>query len=170
MKFEDIPQFPKAHYQVDVPWNHIEQNLQNLGGPKGVNLDPDFQRAHVWTPEQQTAFIEFQLMGGEVSRQIIFNCPGWMKEEEGRVELVDGKQRLEAIRAFMRDEVPAFGQKCSEFGRFPSMHYLLKFVVCSLETREETLMLYLKINAGGTPHSEEELDRVRDLLKKERGS
>jgi len=29
--------------------------------------------------------------------------------------------------------------------------------VCTLETREEMLQLYLNINAGGTPHSPEEL-------------
>lgn len=167
IKFDDIPKFPHAAYKVHVPWNYIEKHLENLAeGKGGLELDPDFQRAHVWTEEQQCAYIEYQLMGGEVSKTIIFNCPGWMSSsEESTVQLVDGKQRLEAVRKFMRGDLKAFGQTVDEFGRFPSMHYLLEFAVCALETREEVLQLYLNINAGGTPHTQAELDRVRKLLK-----
>lgn len=170
LTFKDIPQFPHAAYKVHVPWNHIESHLENLAeGKGGLDLDPDFQRAHVWTEEQQRAYVEYQLMGGEVSQTIVFNCPGWMKRsDEGTVQLVDGKQRLEAVRKFMRGDLKVFGQTVEEFGRFPSMHYLLQFSVCALETREEVLSLYLNINAGGTPHSKKELDKVRKLLEKER--
>jgi hypothetical protein len=36
-----------------------------------------------------------------------------------------------------------------------------------METRKETLQLYLNINAGGTPHTQEELNQVRVLLAAE---
>ena len=42
-------------------------------------------------------------------KTLIFNCPGWMIDFRGPYELVDGKQRLEAVRKFMRDELPVFG-------------------------------------------------------------
>jgi len=167
--FADIPKFPNAKYEVDVPWNHVESNLETLAGDGELRLDPDYQRTHVWTPEQQIAFVEFQLMGGEVSRTLVFNAPHWNRSGEQYVELVDGKQRLEAVRAFMRGDVPAFGRRLHEYeGRFPTMDYQLRFQVCALPTREEVLQLYLKINAGGTPHTKAEMDRVRDLLRKER--
>lgn len=175
MKWDDIPQFPKAHYKVHVSWGHVEEQLEALGEGLELRLDPDFQRAHVWTPEQQSAYIEFQLMGGEISQTIVWNAPTW-NDLAGRhpeldyIELVDGKQRLEAVRGFMRGEVRAFGRTLHEMeGKLPPMRYMLQFHVCCLETREEVLQLYLKINAGGTPHTKEELDRVRGLLKEERG-
>jgi len=36
-------------------------------------------------------------------------------------------------------------------------------------TRTEALELYIRINAGGTVHSAEEIDRVRGLLAEEQG-
>ena len=39
------------------------------------------------------------------------------------------------------------------------------FQVCQIENRADILRLYLNINAGGTPHTKEELDKVRVLLK-----
>lgn len=169
MKFEDIPQFPHAAYKVNVPWNHIDKHLAVLGGGEGgLDLDPDFQRAHVWSEKQQREYIEYMLMGGEVSKTIIFNCPGWMSgEREKTVQLVDGKQRLEAVRKFMRGNLMVFGQRVDQFGRFPAMKYDLQFAVCALETREEILRFYLNINAGGTPHTKRELDRVRLMLDEE---
>jgi len=174
MKFNDIPQFPAARWAVDVPWTHLESNLETLAGGGELRLDPDYQRAHVWTSEQQVAYVEFQLMGGELSRSIIFNAPFWTKTgtppEETHVELLDGKQRLEAVRAFLRGDIPVFGLRYEEFeDKLPTMEHRFRFQVCCLETREEVLRLYLKINAGGTPHSKAELDRVRALLEKERG-
>lgn len=173
MRWRDIPQFPSARYAVDVPWTHLEQNLETLRGGGELRLDPDYQRAHVWTEEQQRQYVEFQLMGGELSRTIIFNTPHWhsyeMSPEKTYIELLDGKQRLEAVRAFLRGDVQAFGLRFDEFdGKFPTMEYRFRFQVCCLETREDVLQLYLKINAGGTPHSKKELDRVRKLLEAER--
>ena len=171
--FDGIPKFPTAKYAVDVPWNHIEENLEILAGSGELRLDPDYQREHVWTQEQQISFVEFQLMGGDISRTLVFNAPHWNEVggKEQFVELVDGKQRLEAVRAFMRGDIPAFGLRVHEYeGSFPTLDYRLRFQVCCLRTREEVLGLYLKINAGGTPHSKAELDRVREMLEKERGA
>lgn len=173
MKFRDIPQFPAARWAVDVPWTHLEQNLDTIRGGGDLRLDPDYQRAHVWTPEQQTAYVEFQLMGGEISRTLIFNAPHWgqlgVDPADTYVELLDGKQRLEAVRAFLRGDIPVFETKYDEWeDKLPTMEYRFRFQICCLETREEVLELYLKINAGGTPHGKDELDRVRVLLAEAR--
>jgi hypothetical protein len=173
MRWRDIPQFPSAKYAVDVPWTHLDENLDTMRGGGELRLDPDYQRAHVWSSQQQIDYVEFQLMGGDVSRTIVFNAPFWTRHkvppEETYVELLDGKQRLEAVRAFLRGDIKAFGTSFDEFeDRFPTMEYRFRFHICCLETREEVLSLYLKINAGGTPHSNEELDRVRNLLEAER--
>lgn len=172
MKFRDIPQFPQAHHEVSVAWKYLEETLERWaetfdGGKGGLNLDPDYQREHVWTREQQTAYVEYALMGGETGRTIIWNNPTWNQSFEAPTELVDGKQRLEAARAFLRNEIPAFGTLLKDYeDKLPAMDPRFVFQVCKLKTREEILRLYLNINAGGTPHTQEELDRVRSLLEK----
>lgn len=175
MRFKDIPQLPKAHYNVHISWEYLEENLERYASTwtdergkicGGLNLNPPYQRAHVWTEQQQIAYVEYMLMGGEVGRNIIWNCPTWMKSYKHPLELVDGKQRLEAVRKFLRNDLPVFGKTISEFEdklKFIEHHFI--FSICCLESEKEILQLYLNINAGGTPHTEGELDMVRKMLK-----
>jgi hypothetical protein len=173
LRWFKIPQFPRAQYEVDVPWGHLESHLESLAERAGANfgglvMDPEYQRAHVWTRAQQVAYVEYILAGGEVGKQITWNSPDWMRSYRRPTELVDGKQRIEAVRAFLRGEFSAYGMTAREGDRF-DLGWSFRFRVCCLGTREEVLQLYLNINAGGTPHTAEELDRVRELLAAERG-
>lgn len=167
VRFRDIPQFPHCCYRVDVSWNylefHIERQTDEGGAP--LDLDPDFQRAHVWTPSQQTAYVEYILQGGTSGRELYFNCTGWQRDFCGPYVIVDGKQRLEAVRRFMRGEIPAFGYTRDAYTDEPNMLVArLSWNIAALETRAEVLEWYLNFNAGGTVHTPEELARVRALL------
>lgn len=168
MKFSDIPQLPSAYYEIDMPWSYVEEQIQDWLNPPAdmavLNLDPDFQRAHIWTREQQIAYIEYMLMGGEVGRNLTFNHTNWNSSFKGKFEIVDGKQRLEAVRGFMRGDIPAFGQTIDRYEDKPNITCGFRFRITKLQTRAEILKLYLNINAGGTPHTNEELNKVRIML------
>lgn len=166
--FRDIELLPRAHYEVDVDWHYLEVFITNAIKEDGLNLDPDFQRAHVWTQQQQKDYVEYVMQGGEVGKNLTFNAIGWGYDLEiGSYEIIDGKQRLEAVRSFLRDDFKAHGHFRSEYKDRMRFHMSFKWRVCSLNTREEILQLYLNINAGGTPHTPEELDRVRGMLVQE---
>lgn len=169
MRFQDIPQFPRAGYQIDVFWSNLEDWIQDQTQYKSpaLILEPDYQRGHVWTDAQRTAFVEYGLMGGETGMAITTNCPSWMQAgERGPYEVVDGLQRITAVRKFLGNEIPAFGHLYQEFeSPLPWSRWSFKWRVLSLETREEVLKLYLLINAGGVVHSPEEIARVRGLLE-----
>jgi hypothetical protein len=168
VNFEDIPQFPRAHYEVNISWRDIERSVIRDYDPQLI-LEPDYQRGNVWNPDQQMAFVEYGLMGGESSMVITTNCPGWMDDFRGPWELVDGLQRVTAVRKFIANELRAFGHLYSEFGdqlgslSGPSF----RMRVLSLPTRAEVLKLYLLLNSGGVVHSPAELERVKALLAKE---
>ncbi len=170
MKFEDIPQYTKdGNYSVNVPWKLLSRWIHDQESEVNLNLDPDFQRAHVWTEDQQIAFVEFQLRGGIGSNVLRFNCPGWMSGFRGPFELIDGKQRLEAVLKFMRNELKVFGHLYSEFEDSISIiHSSFVMMVNDLPLRSQVLQWYLDINSGGVIHTEEELGRVRELLRIEK--
>lgn len=173
-RFQDIPQFTQSgSYAVDVGWNYLEKHLEDWtrrDGTAPVDLDPDFQRAHVWTREQQVAYVEYCLRGGRSGRDLYFNCVGWMRDYRGPFVLVDGKQRLTAVRSFLADEFEAFGSKHSEYTDSMRVHIMtFRFHVNDLKTRAQVLNWYLEMNAGGTPHTDEEIGRVSALLAKEIG-
>lgn len=160
-KWSSIPQFPTAHYEVTVAWRSVERQLEGLAQGAPLVLDPDYQRAHVWTEQQQRAYIKYVLAGGECGRNITWNSLGWPNSSKP-VELVDGKQRLTAVRRFIAGEIPAYGRLYEPKDNLSiSIHF--NFRVCSLD-REDVLRLYLNINGGGTPHTAEELAKVRSLL------
>lgn len=181
MKVNDIPKFfPAPPYNINMPWGHIERRLEEwnddkntIKGALGLDLDPDFQRGHVWTEEKQIAYIEYCLKGGTYSRLILFNHPGWMGNWNGQMVLVDGKQRLEAVRKFVRNELPVFGGiKLNDFDDpkrlLRSGNCEMIFGVNKLQTRAEVLEWYLQLNDGGVIHTKEELDKVRRLLENEK--
>lgn len=167
MKYSDIPQLTRpASYQVEIAWNYLEHHLIGLQEDfkNDFELNPDFQRGHVWTEEQQIAYVEFKLRGGTGSDVIQCNCHGWMGNYDGKFQLVDGKQRLNAALRFLRNEIPAFGKYRNEYeDRIPN-RIRFKWTVNDLKTREEVLRWYLEMNSGGTPHTKEELEKVKKML------
>ena len=164
-KFRDIPRFIQSNYRVTVDWKYLESWLADI--PE-ADLNPDFQRGHVWTVDKQVKYVEFILRGGASSKDIYFNHPGWMNDWKGEMVLVDGKQRMEAVRAFMRDDLEAFGSKYSEFAdSIRSTSADFNIYVNNLQTRTEVLQWYLDLNDGGVVHTSEELNRVRNLLAEE---
>lgn len=167
-RFQDIPQFPQCPYRCDVPWNYLEQYIASQE-ENGLDLDPDFQRAHVWTPEQQSKYVEYILSGGTSGKELYFNCKNWLKASRNLYVIVDGKQRLEAVREFMRGNVAAFGYRRHHFADEPDiLTARFSWNIASLNTRAEVLQWYLNFNSGGTLHTEAELARVRALLAAER--
>lgn len=171
VKFEDIKPYTKsAPYSATQPWEHfipkIEEDwITNLG----LEIDPDFQRAHVWNETQQIRYVEHILREGQSGRDLYFNHPGWMKSFKGTFVLVDGKQRLQAVRRFMNNEIGIFGGHL--FKDFEDkLTYRPSFTVHinDLKTRAEVLQWYIDLNAGGVAHTEEEINKVRELLKAEK--
>lgn len=172
MKIEDMPKFFRPpHYRINVSWDAIEHQLQHWNERESpLNLDPDFQRGHVWSEEKQIAFVEFCLKGGESSRELLFNHPNWNGNYNGEMVLVDGKQRLQAVRRFIANDLPVFGGNRLQDFDFPRRLLLstdLIFRVNNLKTRRELLEWYLQLNTGGVVHTDEEIEKVKVLLKKE---
>lgn len=170
MKWEDIPQLTDCSttgpcYSLEYFVEHIESEVEN----EGLVLNPDFQRGHVWTEEQKTAFVEFWLMGGKSGNIVYFNAPNWpVTYDDGSYVCVDGLQRITALSDFYHNKIKAFGHYYKEFeGRLNSVRYTMEIRVNNIKKREDVLRWYLEMNSGGTPHSKEELDRVKELLRQE---
>lgn len=167
MRFKDIPKFTsEGSYQVNMPLDYIEKWIDENIKEMDLQLNPDFQRGHVWTEQQQIKYIEYLLKGGKSARIIYFNSPSWMRDFQGEFVCVDGLQRLTSVLKFIRNELPAFGFYYKDFEDKPRDIDLL-FNVNNLKTRKEVLQWYIEFNTGGTIHTEDEIDRVKKLLEEE---
>lgn len=166
LSWKDIPQrVADGTYMIDVSWEDLDLTVGRYSSEYALDLCPDFQRGHVWTPNQRVAYIEAKLAGGVPVDVIRFNHPEWGRSYEGGMVCVDGLQRLTTALMFLHDDVKVFGghTRSQIEGRIPS-RISFKFNVNNLRTRVEVLRWYLELNGGGTPHSLEELIRVQALL------
>ena len=161
-KFQDIPLVTVAKYKVDVMWNYLENWLET----EDPDMNPDFQRGYVWNQTQKEHYVEWILRNGDSGRDIYFNHPGWFREWDGRMVIVDGKQRVEAVLAFIHNKVKAYGYYRKEYqDQWNNLHCSFHVHVADLETRKEVLQWYLDMNTGGTMHTNEEVEKVRELLR-----
>ena len=77
MKASEITRLTdRGTYQVDCKLNYLQKAIQEWK-EEGLDLCPDFQRGHVWTVEQQIAFVEYVLRGGKTS-ELLFNTKGML--------------------------------------------------------------------------------------------
>ena len=171
MRFRDIPQFiSDGSYRVDVGLEYMIEWIDRMVEEDGLQLCPDFQRGHVWTEQQQIAFVEFVLQGGRSGRTIYLNNPNWMGKghQSGYADFVcvDGLQRITAIRRFLNDEIQVFGHRYSDFdGPTDLIRHGMVININDLKTKKEVLRWYIQMNAGGTPHSDGEIQRVKEMME-----
>jgi hypothetical protein len=164
MKFEDIKQVPSDRYAVTIHWERIQAQLNEWAECFTVDLDPPYQRGHVWSSDQQSAYIEFILQGGRSGRDIYFNCYGWDTSFDGPITLVDGKQRLTAVLCFLENKVKAFGHYFDEYE--DKLHHLTHAFIVHVNNLDNKGVLewYIFLNSG-IAHTSEEIEKVKKMIK-----
>ena len=174
MKFRDISQFIdtgswECNYGFESLVNTIEKWSNGEDTDVPLEINPDFQRGHVWIEQQQIAFIESVLRGGAKNARVIYlNNPNWMRHSDRLYKdfvCVDGLQRYTAIKRFINNEIKVFGYYYREFEDKLRGKHDMRLNVNDLPTRKDVLQWYIEFNAGGTVHTEEEINKVRKLLK-----
>lgn len=174
MKIRDkIDKFVVSNgYQTDVQIDRIIPYLKSLEeeGKFILNLSPDFQRPLKWDNQRCIDYLEYIIRGGQSGRVLYFNCPSWAEQDphgNREIVIVDGQQRLEAIRKFYNNEIKVFDCYFKEI-EDPFWLGWLKININSLKTKKEVLKWYLGINAGGVPHTKEDIKKVEKMLNEER--
>lgn len=170
LKQKSIPQIiPTGNYKIDTFVGRLKETIQRYVDDYGLELDPDFQRAHVWTMEQRIKFVEFVLQGGKPN-PILFNCEGWMRKSGGRFVIVDGKQRLTSLLMFLDGDFTVFKELDEDnVGYYAhELDYIgadIPIVINDLVGDEKVLEWYLQMNRANIAHTEDELKKVEEMLE-----
>lgn len=127
---------------------------------------PDYQRNLVWKPVNKSKFIESVFMGLPIP--FIF----FWQDADGRMEIVDGSQRLRTIHDFMEDKFvlkglqtlsEANGLKFSDFSqslRYKFSESAIRVIILDNATDALTRTeMFARINTGGTNANEAEIRR-----------
>ena len=175
-----IGAIPTPNYAVTIRATYIEETLKAYEESEGLELNPDFQRGHVWTRDQQIAFCEswIRCTLGDAGKTITFNSPmSAVHNKRSDADLkgmvcIDGLQRLTAVRQFMKKEFKVFSHidggvywdffDNTRFSRYSPTNGLI-FQLFDMQYKKDILDYYLAFNNGGTPHSEQEIQRVLNM-------
>lgn len=168
-----IRPLPQARYEVDTHWGMLDKTLADMTHDYGLELNPDYQRGHVWTSAQQQAYVEGVLRGAisTAGLTVQFNCPNFEsrllasdRDLPDGFQVMDGLQRLTAVREFMMGNVHPFGLTLDDLAGTSftpkGMTYRLRFAVFCFQYKIDVLEHYLALNCGGTPHSDDEIARI----------
>src|SRR5699024_4435764 len=108
--------------------------------------------------------------GGISGKELYFNSPVFNSKEGEDIDsfklvCVDGLQRITAVYAFLDNKIKVFGSYYKEYTDKPrESDTRFKVYINGLTKQEELYRWYIELNEGGTPHSQEEIDRVRGML------
>ncbi|MDV2476805.1 DUF262 domain-containing protein [Rhodococcus zopfii] len=85
-----------------IGYSTVEYTVEFLADKLSTNefYIPEYQRASVWEPDRKSRFIESLLLGLPIPFLFF-----WENEEDGRLEIVDGSQRIRTIREFLDGEL-----------------------------------------------------------------
>lgn len=158
-------------YQLQNYNRPIDVFLPGSAFADGMNLVPEYQRGSVWTLDQRRALILSLTQGLPIGAIFVNNRSVFDSA------IIDGKQRIETIRAFAADEfdVPGewFGQAGPvTFGQLPDRERrgFTHRSVATYETHfaapnhlDAEVELFLRINWGGTPQDDAHRARVAAL-------
>lgn len=163
-----------------------EMNRLSIGSILGmkdhIDLDPEYQRGHVWEDGQRSAYMGALLEGraNDSSAIVLFDNfatnQKFATDQDSDTlmyEVVDGKQRLTSIYKFLANEVSARFYDGYEvyYEDLDKMNHLavrngitVGVGIVGHLSKKGVLELYLALNTGGTLHTSAEIDRVKALV------
>jgi hypothetical protein len=142
-----------------------------------LELSPPYQRGDVWGQIRQRNLIRSILLGVPIPSIIIndrfspsYNSDkeSWGLEKSDCIAVIDGKQRMTAILAFLQDDLTVPGEWFGLVGEITySMlpmpqqrgfkHYPIQFCEGQLRNLEEEREVFELVNFGGVPQGETDL-------------
>jgi hypothetical protein len=155
------------------------RQLVDMIADADVDLAPDFQRHYVWKPRQRWSLIESLLLGIPLP-SFYFN-----EDTSGRLQVVDGVQRLTTIFQYVREkafklgsvaylhdlEGQGFDDLAAMFRRRINSAQFVAHVIDPQTPYRVKFDIFRRINTGGSPLSAQEIrhcmskKRSREFLK-----
>lgn len=136
----------------------------------GIDMDPEYQRGLVWTLEDKVNLIDSIFNHIDIGKFSLINLP-FRSEEAHGYEILDGKQRLNAIIEFYEGRFTYRGRTFRQLSWRDQSHFE-RYLVAKSEVRDEKVTLamkcryFLKLNTTGRPQDPTHIAKVRELYLK----
>ena len=148
--------------------NHCLSDLSSKYYKFGVEMNPDYHRDLLWSEEDKISLIDSIFKGVEIGKFAFISLP-W-KENSPSYEILDGKQRMNALIDFYEDKFKYKGFYFSQLTT-PDRYYFLDYNITVGKTNEQITQdqkyqYFLRLNTTGKPQDKSHLEKVEELLTK----
>lgn len=130
----------------------------------GIDMNPVYQREHVWSVEDKVELIDSIFNNRSIGSYIL--CHNGYGEGYG-YEVLDGKQRIQALIDFVEDKFTYKGLLFSELNRM-EVHHFENFNFPRAEIRnsnlEQKIRTFIHVNTTGKHMSPEHIKKVKEIL------
>jgi hypothetical protein len=157
-KFKELSDAQISEYSKKIDFYTSEYTIEILA--KKVADDeyqvPEYQRAFTWDPVRKSRFIESLLIGLPIPFLFF-----WLEPESGKLEIVDGSQRLRTIEEYINNRLKLKGlerlsilnkskfQDLSLASQRKLLNKSIRGIILSENTDDESRMdLFERINTG----------------------
>ncbi len=176
LRKKNVSQDTNFTVKDELWFNYLQQDIWSLLHRVyywGIDFDPEYQRGLVWNQEDKEKLIDSIFNNVEIGKFALiktnFMKPGFDLSSNKFYQMLDGKQRLSAIREFYEDRITYKGLYFSQLSLRDQNHFQhYKVVVAEVDEPEDKKLIYkyfLKLNTTGKPISEEQINKVKELIK-----
>lgn len=135
----------------------------------GINMNPDYQRDYVWTIEDKVFLIDSIFNNIEIGKiaLIHYSTSTWMESDYG-YEILDGKQRLNALVEFYEDRFHYKGKYYSDLSNNDKRVFKDHPVAIGKidETDKKSILKYfLMLNRAGRVMDQKHLNKVEQMYQ-----
>ena len=141
-------------------------SLLNMVYHSGVDFDVDYQRDHVWTLDDKIALIDSIFNNIDIGKFVFIQRSFGV---EGKIyEILDGKQRLTAIAEFVEGRFEYNGCTFADLSSYDKNRFEnhpIAWGYLERPTKRAVYETFIKLNTCGRPMKNEDIDKVKNLLK-----
>jgi len=131
----------------------------------GVNFDVEYQREHVWKLADKIALIDSIFNNIDIGKFVFVQLDF---SHDIYYEVLDGKQRLSALRDFYEDRFKYNGYYYSELSRSDKNkfeNHSISYGYLENPSKEAIFETFIKLNTCGKPMASKHINHVKHLLK-----
>lgn len=159
----------KLREENDIRLNFSQRNIDGLlycHYHFGINDDMDYQRELVWEHEDKVALIDSIFKNIDIGKFCLIKLP--FKPNSFSYEILDGKQRLNALKEFFESRFKYKGKYFHEMSprdRNQFEDFSVSWAETGRITDEQKYRYFLRLNTQGKPQDAKHMDKVMKLWK-----
>jgi 5-methylcytosine-specific restriction endonuclease McrA len=143
--------------------------IEDLFNDNKIKINPEYQRSDMWKPKQKVALIE------SIDKRYSMGVLVLFINSKGQYEILDGQQRLLAIRNYIKDKLDLGESELSKYSELSKKEklfidsyciYYLKLKSFDEENKEEDIVqTFLRLQEGSPLNKAEKINACRGKFK-----